>query len=142
MPKTFDSSAPEYRWSDTQVSMDGRILTRIRGVKFAIKKEKEYFHARGEDPHSIQSGNKTPEGELILAQSEVERLQDLLEPDEDLTDMPPFDVTVSFVKKGTTKIRTYILKGCEFTDDTREMKQGDKFSEITLPIMFLKRLAA
>ncbi len=139
---TFDSNAPEFKWADVQIAMLGKILTRVKGVKFAIKKDKGYLHARGENPHTIQSGNKTPEGELTLLQSEIERLQEGLEPHEDLTDLAPFDVVVSFVKKGSIKITTYILKGVEFTEDTREMKQGDKNMEIALPILFLRREAA
>ncbi|TCI93676.1 hypothetical protein [Tenacibaculum sp. M341] len=140
---TFDSNSPEFRWADVQVVVLGRTITRIRGVKFSVKREKEYLMARGEDPHAIQYGNKTPEGELTLLQSEVEALQKLLAPYEDLTDLPPFDITVSFVRASEPeKIATYRLIGAEFTEDNRELKQGDKFMEITLPIMYLRRLAA
>lgn len=138
----FDSTNPEFAWANVQIVMLGKLLTRVRGVKFAIKKEKEYLYGRGENPHATQSGNKTPEGELMLLQSEVEAMQLGLDPDQDLTDIAPFDVVVSFARKGSPLIKTYILKGCEFTEDTRELKQGDKFMEITLPILFLKREAA
>ena len=126
----------------TQLMMLGKLVTRARGIKFMIKQEKEYLHARGSNPHAIQTGNKTPEGELTLLQSEVEALQSGLEPDEDLTDLTNFDIVISFVKKGDPIVKSYILKGCQFTEDNREMKQGDKFMEITLPIMFLRREAA
>lgn len=139
---TFDSKNPEFAWADVQIITLGKLVTRIRGVKFSIKKEKEYLHARGENPHTIQSGNKTPEGELMLLQSEVEAMQRGLESHEDLTDLSDFDVVVAFAKKGDSLVTTYILTGCQFTEDPRELKQGDKFMEITLPIMFLRREAA
>ena len=135
----FDSKSPEYSWANVQIVMLGKLLTRVRGVKFMIKKEKELLYGRGEDPHATQSGNKVPEGELTLLQSEVEAMQLGLDNDQDLTDIAPFDVVVSFVRKGSPKVVTYILKGVEFTEDGREIKQGDKFMEITLPILFLKR---
>lgn len=138
----FDSNDPEYSWRDVQIVMLGKILTRVRGIKFGIKKDKGYLHARGENPHTIQSGNKTPEGELTLLQSELEALQIGLEPDEDMTDLAPFDIVVSFAKKGSLEIKTYILKGCEFIEDMREMKQGDKNMEIATPILFLRREVA
>ena len=139
---TFDSRTPEYAWADVQLMMLGKLVTKVRGVKFTIAQEKEYLHARGENPHSIQRGNKTPEGELVLLQSEVEAIQTQLQPHEDLTDVADFDVVVAFVQKGTVKVNTYILKGCQFTEDPRELKQNDKFMELTLPIMFLRREAA
>lgn len=135
---TFDNR--EFPWSSVQIVADGESLTRARGVKFSIKRDKEYLFAKGDNPHEILAGNKTPEGELILLQSEVEKFQRKLQDDQDLTDYPAFDVVIAFVpKRGQTAV-TYTLKGVEFTEDNREHKQNDKSMEITLPIMFLKRL--
>ncbi len=133
----FDSR--EYSWSNLEVVMLLKNITKIRGVKYASKKEKEYLHAKGDDPHAIQSGNKTYDGEIILLQSEVEALDKLVLPHQDLTDLAPFNLIVSYVDKNSNKITTHTLKSVEFTEDSRETKQGDKFMEITLPIMFLGR---
>jgi len=138
----FDSRNSEYSWANAQIVLLGVVITRIHGVKFSVKKEKEYLFGRGDQPHAIQHGNKTYEGELTLLQSHTERLQSHLALDEDLTDLQPFDITVSFVKRGERQISTYILKGAEFTEDPREIKQGDKMMEITLPILFLRREVA
>lgn len=140
---TFDSNNPEYAWRDVQVVRKGKLIARVRGVKFTVKKEKEYLYGRGENPHAIQSGNKSYEGELMLPQSAVEKIQADLEPHEDLTDLFGDDIIVAFVKKtNPSEIITYILKGVEYTEDARELKQGDKFMDITLPIMFLRREVA
>lgn len=134
---TFNSK--EYAWANVEIAMLGRLLTRVRGVKFNIKKEKEYLYARGENPHSIQSGNKTPEGELTLLQSELEAIARQLDPTEDITDLTGLNITVVFKPKEGTSIVTHILKNVEFTEDPREMKQGDKFMELTVPFMFLEK---
>lgn len=133
----FDTK--EFAWANVEIAMLGRVITKARGVKYSAKKEKEYLHARGEDPFSIQSGNKTYEGELTLLQSELEAMAKDLKPDEDITDIPGFSVTISYVPKNGAGIITHSLSGCEFSEDPREIKQGDKFQEITLPIMFLGR---
>lgn len=135
---TFNST--EFPWSSVQIAINGRVLTRVTGVKFSIKKDKEYDYGRGENPHEILSGNKTPEGELMIRQSEAEILQKDLTDEEDLTDYPPFDLVVAFVPKRGQQAVTYTLKGCEFLEDTRETKQGDKNMELTMPLMFLKRV--
>lgn len=36
-------------------------------------------------------------------------------------------------------IVTEIIYGVEFTEEPKEMKQGDKFMEITLPFVALKK---
>lgn len=140
---TFDSNSPEFAWANVQVVRNNGLLTKIRGVKFSVKKEKEYLHARGDRPHQIQHGNKTYEGEIKLLQSELDKIQATLADDEDLTDIVNDTIVVTFVKKSNlAKVVTYILKGVEYTEDTRESNQGDKWSEITVPIMFLERQAA
>jgi len=135
-------NSKEYSWAEVQVVMLGRPVTRIRGIKYGVKKEKEYLHARGENPHSIQSGNKTYEGEITLLQSELEAMQAQLSSTEDLTDMDAFSITVAYVPKNNAQVVVHILKAVEFTEDMREMQQGDKFQEIALPIMFLERDSA
>lgn len=134
-------NSKEYAWSNVEIAMLGRLLTRVRGVKYAAKKDKQYLHGRGENPHAIQSGNKTYEGELILLQSELEAIQRQLGPTEDITDLDGLNITVVYKLKGVGSVVTHILKGVEFTEDTRDIKQGDAFQEITLPIMFLEREA-
>lgn len=129
----------EFAWANVEIAMLGRVLTRVRGVKYVVKKEKELLHARGENPHSIQSGNKTYEGELMLLQSELEALQAQLDDTQDITDLDPFNITVVYKPKTGADLVTHILKNVEFTEDNREIKQGDKFQELTLPILFLER---
>lgn len=134
-------NSKEFAWSNVEIAMLGRVLIRVRGVKYASKKEKEYLHARGENPHAIQSGNKTYEGELMLLQSELEAIQNQLESTQDVTDLDPFNITVVYKPKNGGALVTHILKNAEFTEDPREIGQGDKFQELTLPIMFLEREA-
>ena len=74
-----------------------------------------------------------------MLQSELEAIQRQLKPDEDITDLPAFNITVAYVPKDGFNVVTHILEGVEFTEDPREIKQGDKFQEIVTPIMFLGR---
>lgn len=133
----FDTK--EFAWANVEIAMLGKVVTKARGVKYSAKKEKEYLHARGENPFSIQSGNKTYEGELTLLQSELEAMAKDIEPEEDITDIPGFSVTISYVPKKGESVITHTLEGVEFSEDPREIKQGDKYQELTLPIMFLGR---
>ena len=47
----------EYEWSDLTIIFGGRVLTRIRGVKWSRKKELEELYGKGSDPIAIQGGN-------------------------------------------------------------------------------------
>lgn len=127
----------QYEWADITLFAGNRDVTGIRSVKYVTKQEKEILHGKGSEGLSIQKGNITNEGELGLLQSELEALEaaaggSIL--DLELT------VVVSYgnPSKGDV-VKTDVLLGVQFTEDPREMKQGDKFMDVALPFVFLKK---
>jgi hypothetical protein len=127
----FDSR--QYEWADLTVIVGGRDLTKIRGIKYSEKIEREAVFAKGRNAHSIQSGNITVEGELMMLQSEYEALTKSgggsvlgLSVDAEVSYGNPPDANV-----------TDRIVGLRFTEAAKEFKQGDKFQEITLPFVAL-----
>lgn len=127
----FNSS--EYEWNDLTVSMGGRIVTGIRGIKYNSKQEKEVIYGKGNTPHSIQRGNKSHEGSIKLLQSELEALIEAAKGD--ILDLSVL-ITVSYgnPSKGDP-IKTDTVIGVQFTEQPKEMNQGDKFMEVELPFL-------
>jgi hypothetical protein len=134
-------STKQYAWSNVKVFLFGRIVTGIRAVEYTVKKEKEAIHGAGDEPLSIQTGNKTYEGNIILLQSELEAISASAKAQgyADVTDIPGFELMISYGNPGEVPI-TDSLIGCEFTEEPKGMKQGDKMSEHTLPFIFLRKL--
>lgn len=131
----FDSR--QYEWSDVTVFAGGRDITGIRSIKYGGKQEKEGAYGKGNKAHSIQRGNKEYEGEIGVLQSELEALE--VAAGGDILDL---QLTVIVSYGNPTKgdmVKTDRLIGVEFTEEIREMKQGDKFMEVTLPIIFLDK---
>jgi hypothetical protein len=127
----FDSR--QYEWADLTVIVGGRDLTKIRGIKYSEKIEREAVFAKGRNAHSIQSGNIAVEGELMMLQSEYEALTESgggsvlgLSVDAEVSYGNPPDANV-----------TDRIVGLRFTEAAKEFKQGDKFQEITLPFVAL-----
>lgn len=127
----------EYEWSDVSVTVAGRPVTGLRGVKYGVKQEKELIYGKGNKPHSIQRGNIDYSGEITLLQSEYEALKTAAKGE--VTNIT-FDIVVSVgnPSRGDV-ITTEILIGCEFTEDNTEWKQGDKFQEKVLPFIFIDK---
>lgn len=125
----------EYEWADVTVVVAGRIVTGIRGIKYSVKQEKELLHAKGNKPVGIQHGNKEYEGELTILQSEYNALRKAA--GGDILDIS-FDIVASYGNptRGDT-ITNDVLVGCEITEDSTEWKQGDKFQEKALPLIFI-----
>lgn len=127
----------EYEWADISLVVAGRDIKGFRGVKYSEKQEKETVHAKGNRPHCIQSGNITYEGELTLLQSEYETLR-LAMGGSILSGSLTMVVAYGNPSKGDVMV-TDVLSGCEFTEDSTEWKQGDKFQEKSLPFVFLSK---
>jgi hypothetical protein len=126
----------QYSYADITLELGGRIVTGARGVKYDSKMEKELVYAKGNEPQHIQRGNISYEGELTVLQSELETLRQLgggsvlsLRLDATVVYGDPAKGDVLVVDK---------IRGLEFTEDGKEMKQGDKFMEVTLPFIALR----
>ena len=115
----------------------GRLLTRLRGVRYKVSKEKELLYGTGDEPVSIQSGNKAYEGELTMLRSEYETLA--ASGGGTVLDMQ-VDIVVSYGNPTAGDVMvTDKLLGCQFTEEEDSMSQGDKNEEITLPFIFLRK---
>ena len=130
----FDSR--QYEYADCTLELGGRTITGFRGVKYNTKQEKELVYGKGNEPLSIQKGNKAYEGQIVILQSELETLRKAA--GGSVVDLR-LDAVVAFgnPSNGDTLI-TDKIRGLEFTEDPKEFKQGDKFMEITLPFIALR----
>lgn len=125
----------EFEWADITLVVAGRDIQGFRGVKYGQDQEKEALYAKGNKPHSIQSGNIKYEGEITLTQSEYETLR-LAMGGSILKGSISMVVAYGNPSKGDMMV-TDVLLGCTFTKDATEWKQGDKFQEKSLPFLYL-----
>lgn len=130
----------EFEWADITLVVAGRDVKGFRAVKYGAKAEKEALYAKGNNPHSIQSGNISYEGEIALTQSEYETLRlamggSLLRGSVDMV------VSYGNPSKGDAMV-TDLIFGAQFTEDKTEWKQGDKYQEKTLPFLYLDQKVA
>ena len=130
-------NSKQYAFSDIKIIILGREIEGFRGVSYKVSVEKEHLHGRGKKALSIQSGQETVEGELMLLQSELIALiaaVKAVSPTAKITDVS-FDIVVTY-GDGTTAT-TDIVRSAEFTEYERGMENGDKFMEIPLPFLAL-----
>lgn len=132
----FDSR--EYEFADLTIVFGGKDIVTLRSWKHSAKQDKEPVHGKGANPRKIQKGNKTYEGELGLLQSDYETLV-ANSPNEDILDGQWNAIESYGNPSNGDVIITRKLIGIQFTEDTTEWKQGDKFQEKKLPFIFLRR---
>ena len=130
----FDSL--QYEFADLTMELGVRTITGFRGVKYTSKQEKELVYGKGNKPLHIQKGNIGFEGEVSMLQSELETLRAASTTKSILGLRLDAVVAYGNPSNGDTLITDKIL-GMEFTEDPKEIKQGDKFMEISLPFICL-----
>lgn len=133
-------NSKEYEWSDVSVVLGGRIITGIRGVEYKASLEKEVIYGKGNKPKGIQHGNFAYDGKITIFQSELEALDIAAKAaNSDILQLN-FEIVVSYGNpmKGDL-VHTDILQSCEITEISKSIKQGDKFMEVELPLIFLNK---
>ncbi len=130
----FDSR--EYEWSDITIVLGGGVVIAAREIFYTEKQEKELTYAKGNQPHSIQKGNFGYEGNLKVLQSDYEAL--VAKGNGSVLNIEA-DIIVAYGDplNGDVVLTDRISK-FQFTEAKKGMKQGDKFGEIDLPILFLR----
>ena len=127
----------EYEWADLTLLLGGKDLTGIRGIKYTIKQEKEVVYGKGNMPIAIQKGNKSIEGEITILQSELETMR-LQSGTKSILDLQLDGVVCYGNPANGDVLVTDVVQGIQFTEEPKELKQGDKFMEITLPFIALR----
>ncbi|KOY85090.1 hypothetical protein AD998_02020 [bacterium 336/3] len=122
----------EYAWEDIDIVLFGRIVVGVTEINYKIKRERKNIYGRGKKPVAYGRSSAEYSGSIGLLQSEIEAIQSSLPRGKNLTDIPPFDVTVSYRYENNTVID--ILRSCSFTEYEKGMKTGDTNMEIKLPI--------
>ena len=130
----FDSR--QYEFADLNLELGGRMITGFRGIKYSSKQEKELVYGKGNEPLHIQKGNIGYEGEISVLQSELETLR---QAGAGSVLKLRIDAVVAYgnPSNGDTLVIDKI-RGLEFTEDAKEIKQGDKFMEVSLPFICLR----
>ncbi|AUS04487.1 hypothetical protein [Pseudotamlana carrageenivorans] len=126
----------QYEWADLTLILGGQDITGIRAVKYTEKIEREPLYAKGRYPHAIQSGNIAFEGEITLLQSDYEAL--VRAGNGSVLSLSLDGLFAYGNPSAGDAIQTDRAIGIRFTEAAKELNQGDKFMEITLPFIFLK----
>ena len=131
----------QYEFADLAIVMGGVNVTGFRGITYTEKMETDYAYGKGRYPHSIQRGNYSIEGEIVLLQSEYERLVKA-SPNGSVLGLS-LSVSIAYggnLENGAGAIIVDNIIGLQFTEAPKSLKQGDMFMEITLPFKALRLL--
>jgi hypothetical protein len=129
-----------YSWSNLQINFTGSIAAAanaavkgVTSINYSTTQEKEAVYGAGIKPVGIGYGNKTYEGSITLQLEELNALA-AIAPNGDITEIPPFDIIVSFATDNPSKIRKDVLRECEFKNMGVTVGQNDKMIETDIQL--------
>lgn len=123
-----------YAWSDAVFTVASVLVNGISEINYEKKREKTDNYGAGSKPVSRSYGKEEFTADITLHMEEVEAITNAA-PDRDLTLIGMFDVTVTFAPSlGAAPVR-HMLRGCEFKNNTRAMKEGDNMFAVKLELI-------
>jgi hypothetical protein len=132
-------TSSECAWANFEVKILGRTIKGLRGFSLKKEVEKEHLYGAGDDPLDITSGNKKYTGNIKLLGFEVDAMTKASAASGygDITEVPheAIIVSVSYKRRPTDSIKTYIASGVAFTETGVDLEQNAKHREITLPFL-------
>ncbi|MPM44767.1 hypothetical protein SDC9_91448 [bioreactor metagenome] len=123
-----------HEWADITLILFGSPIAGITAISYKNKREKENNYGAGSNPVSRAYGNRVPEASITLLAEEVAAIE-AQAPDGDITRVGPFPIIVAYQPAGTLDVVTHTILDAEFTEDGRDVKQGDKKIEVQLPLI-------
>ena len=131
-------NSKEYEFADVTLFIGNKDITGIRSIKYSEKAEREALYGKGRYPHSIQTGTIAFEGEIGVTQSELEILTAAGQGSV-LNLVTDAVISYGNPSNGDTLITDSMI-GIQFTESAKDIKQGAKFMEITLPFIALRKI--
>ncbi len=132
-------TSAECAWANFELKILGRTVKGLRGFEFKKAVEKEHIFGAGDQPLDIQSGNKTPSGNIKVLGFEADAMNRIAAAAGygDITEVPHELIVIvcSFRKRLTDPISTYVATGVAFTENGVTLDQNAKHREITLPFL-------
>lgn len=126
----------EYEWMSITLLLGGRRVTGLRGIEYTAEQEQEALYGAGGLPMGIQRGNTKYTGSITITGSEFLMLRKACG-GSILGASTTIVVCYGNPSQGDV-IHTDTLIGCTFSKEETKWKQGDKFTEYSIPFSFLR----
>lgn len=122
-----------YSWGNITVTLFGVPLVGILGIEYKRKQNKTNNYGRGNEPVSRGYGMREYEGNLEVYTDTLKAII-ASAPNRDITQIPPFNIPVTFGGDGLDTTKDVLLS-CEFLEDPLTAKSGDTKLTVVIPLV-------
>ncbi|MAX78904.1 MAG: hypothetical protein CL843_01865 [Crocinitomicaceae bacterium] len=123
-----------HSWASVELNIMGRVVTGVTEISYSDTQTKENIYGAGKYPVARGRGNYEATASITLLSYEVDAIQTAAGEGKRLQDIEPFDIVVTYLKEGQSELVTHYIRDCEFTNNAREMAQGDTSISVSLEL--------
>lgn len=127
----------EYSYAQITMLIGGVPVTGVAAINYDDDQEKMHNYGLGKAPVSRSYGKYTAKADVTLHASEVEGFTKVA-PNRDILQIPPFDIIVTVLAVQGQAGFVHKIRNCEFTNNSREMKEGDQRFDVKLNLIVEK----
>jgi len=122
----------EFSLSDAQTKMFGKPIFGADSIKYTRKRERKLHFGNGSAKAiSHSKGNYDFSGTFTLRSFEIISIVKALGK-EDILDLPPADIIITFANKQVSGVFNITLKGVVFTESPLEVKTGEAITPVAI----------
>lgn len=121
-----------YEWASITVNLFGAVITGITGINYEEKQDMENTYGAGNLPVERGYGNISFSSGISILASEVEAIT-AQAPGRRIQAIPEFDIVVAYIVG--VQFVTHTIKQARFTNNKRDVKQGDKKIEVAFELI-------
>ncbi len=124
----------QHAWASISVNILGRTLTGITSISYGVKRGKENIYGAGDEPIGRGYGNNEYDNPAIeVYQFEAVGMQQASLGD--ITNIPPFEIIVSYKATLNSPTVVDVIQNCEFTNNNRDIGQGATSAKVKLELI-------
>ncbi len=125
----------EYASEDVKIILPGKPIPEegVVAIEYDVMRDHKEIYGMGKDPVRLGRGKKERKAAVTVLQSVLEGMQAILLPGQDLTDLPPFPITVAYAPAGGLLTVDHLLF-VRVKSYTKQMKSGDDHMEIKMEL--------
>jgi hypothetical protein len=125
-----------FSWSSIAFNLFGIPVVGIVNIEYKTKQVKTNNYGAGDEPVSRGYGRKEADGSIELYLDEWKKII-AAAPNRDPLQIGWFDIPVTY-GNSVADATVDILRGCEFTEDPFNAKEGDTKLTVKLPLIIAK----
>lgn len=125
----------EYASEDVKIILPGKLTPEegVTDINYMTEKEHTEIYGMSAKAVALGRGQQKQSGDVTVLQSVIEGMQLMLLPGQNLTQLPPFTISVGYAPAGG-RVTIDRLKFCRIKKVPKGMKAGDTHMEVKLEL--------